>query len=111
MAARPMGQEPCQQKPHPIVPGQGKASSVGPSVAEGVSPRVQITTQVCGDDAGLDQAMKSIHRSEPSPAVVTSVRSNPAIASQVYSDGAGLKPGQKVNPQVKAQINRLHGQA
>ena len=56
----------------------------------------------------LRQVLKSIHRSESSPAVVTSV---PTIARQVYSDGAELKSGQKVNPQVKALINRVHGQA
>lgn len=74
-------------------------------------PRVEITTQACGNDAGLGQAMKSIHSSGSSPVVVTGVRNSPAIARQVYSDGARLRPGQKANPQIKAQINKVRGQA
>lgn len=49
-------------------------------------PRVEITTQVCDDDASLSQAIKSIHSSGSNPAVVTGVRNSPVVARQVSSD-------------------------
>lgn len=66
-----------------------------------------MTTHIFGDDAGQGQVMKSSHISGLSPALVTGIRNNPAIARHVCSDGARLRAGQKVGPQVKAQTRKV----
>lgn len=55
--------------------------------------------------------MKSINVSGLSPAVVTGIRNNPTVARHVYSDGARLRPGQKVSPQIKAQTKKVPREA